>query len=252
MRPFLVSKIVLAKFANLTYNPSQFTRLTPHEARRRQVEIHVEGDELMTAALTELKPTRPVLRYHGGKWNLARWIISLLPPHRVYVEPFGGAASVLLQKGRAYQEIYNDLDGAVCNLFQVLRDSSIAADLARRLMLTPFARAEFDAAYVPSEDDVEQARRTIVRSYMGFGTKSSTASSGNGFRSGARVLQASVGDEWASFPEQIARYAARLRGVVIENRDALELIGQHDTAQTLFYVDPPYPSETRRVPKSSG
>jgi DNA adenine methylase len=51
---------------------------------------------------------RPVLRYHGGKWLLAEWIISHFPPHRIYTEVFGGGGSVLMQKSRCYAEVYND------------------------------------------------------------------------------------------------------------------------------------------------
>jgi site-specific DNA-adenine methylase len=66
-----------------------------------------------------VSPRRPVLRYHGGKWKLAEWVISLFPPHRTYVEPFGGAASVLMRKSRAYAEIYGDMDGEVVNVFEM-------------------------------------------------------------------------------------------------------------------------------------
>lgn len=96
-------------------------------------------------------PGRPVLRWHGGKWLLAPWIISHFPPHRVYVEPFGGAGSVLLRKPRSYAEIYNDLDDDVVSMFRVLR-SERAGELVANIIHTPFARSEFEAAYRETED----------------------------------------------------------------------------------------------------
>ena len=63
-----------------------------------------------------MSPKRPILRYHGGKWLLAPWIISRFPAHRVYTEVFGGAASVLMRKSPSYGEVYNDLDGEIVSI----------------------------------------------------------------------------------------------------------------------------------------
>lgn len=198
---------------------------------------------------------RPILRYHGGKWKLAPWIISHFPVHRVYVEPFGGAASVLLRKPRSYAEVYNDLDGSVVNVFRVIRERS--EDLLRAIELTPFSREEYLAAWHPHEDPVESARRTIVRAFMGFGSSSVTAARAGanpgrgglattGFRGrNGHEGGSSVSTHWRNYPIGIPTYVERLRDVVIDNRSAEEVMLAHDSERTLHYVDPPYVGSTR-------
>lgn len=188
-------------------------------------------------------PTRPVLRYHGGKWKLAPWILQHFPAHRVYVEPFGGAASVLMRKARSYAEVYNDLDGELVGLFRVLRDEGQAARLVDALTLTPFARDEFALSYEPSADPVEQARRTVVRAFMGFGSNAHVRPTG--FRANSNRSGTTPAHDWANYPDALLAIIERFRGVVVECRDWSKVIPQHDTTETLFYVDPPYTAGTR-------
>lgn len=187
---------------------------------------------------------RPVLRWHGGKWNLAPWIIEHFPPHRVYIEPFGGAASVLLRKPRSYAEVYNDLDDDVVNLFRILR-SERAAELVEQIRLTPFAREEFEASYRISEDPLERARQLVIRSFMGFGSNGHNAATKTGFRANSNNSGTTPALDWVNYPDSMGALIERLRGVVIDNKDAVEVMRQHDGPETLHYVDPPYVWETR-------
>lgn len=198
-----------------------------------------------------IKP-RPIIRYHGGKHKLAEWVISFFPDHRTYVEPFGGSASVLLRKSRCYAEIYNDLDGEVVNLFKVARDNG--QQLLQLLELTPFAREEFIQAYESSECPLEQARRTVIRAFMGFGSSAVTktrktttkfSSPNTGFRSNSNRSGTTPAQDWRNYPDKFPLIIDRLRGVVIENREAIEVMTAHDSRDTLHYVDPPYVSSSR-------
>lgn len=173
---------------------------------------------------------------------IAPWIISHFPKHRVYVEPFGGAGSVLMRKERAYAEIWNDLDQEVVNLFRVLR-SDDAERLVRDLCLTPFSRTEFDDAYQPSVDRVERARRLVVRSFMGFGSNGHNRITG--FRANSSRSGTTPAHDWASYPDALRLVVERLRGVTVESKDACAIMQQHDAETTLHYVDPPYVFETR-------
>lgn len=195
--------------------------------------------------------TRPLLRWHGGKWLLAPWIISHFPEHRVYVEPFGGAASVLIRKERSYAEVYNDLDSDVVNLFRVLRNNSQARDLMFALSHTPFARAEFDEAYLPTDDPVEQARRLIIRSFMGFGSDGHNAARPTGFRANSNRSGTTPAQDWTNYVGPLSVIVDRLEGVVIENRPAIDVMRQQDTPVTLHYVDPPYVWATRSTAHNS-
>jgi DNA adenine methylase len=194
-------------------------------------------------------PTRPALRWHGGKWLLAPWIIGFFPKHRIYVEPFGGAASVLLRKPRANGEVYNDLDDDAVNLFTVLRDREAAVELMRLLRLTPFARTEFELAWDETEDAIERARRLVIRSFMGFGSNAhSDKGRGHkttGFRANSNRSGTIPAEDWKNYPDALPALIERLQGVTIERRPAAQVMATHDSLDTLVYADPPYLHATR-------
>ena len=193
----------------------------------------------------------PAIRYHGGKFRLASWIISHFPAHRCYVEPFGGAASVLLRKEPSEAEVYNDLDDEVVNLFRVLRSREQSVALIDACALTPYSRAEFKCAYEPTTDVIEQARRLVVRATMGFGSAGATKGT-TGFRLDTKRNSATAQRIWARSPDNLAAVASRFAGVLVENRDAIQCMKDHDTESTLHFVDPPYVHDTRiNVAKNS-
>jgi DNA adenine methylase len=174
---------------------------------------------------------RPAIRYHGGKFRIASWIVSQMPAHDVYIEPFGGGANVLLQKPRTRSEVYNDLDSNIVNVFRCLRDPLKAEELRKRCALTPFARDEFEFSYEPPIDDIDLAHKTLIRAFFGFGGDAVTRTCRTGFRSAMSTQRQMPAASWANWPDAIPDFVERLRGVVIENDDAMKLLERFDGEQ---------------------
>lgn len=189
-----------------------------------------------------MKVARPALRWHGGKWRIAPKIIERFPEHGIYTEAFGGAGSILLRKPMANTEVYNDMDGEVVNLFRVLQRPAAGRELQRRLELTPFARAEFIKAKEKAAEPVERARRLLIRSFMGVGSDSASRPGSTGFRRAiySKWRSGNPARSWDAMPEIMAQVLQRFRGVIIENRPAVEVVQFFDGKNTLHYVDPPY------------
>jgi DNA adenine methylase len=183
----------------------------------------------------------PILRYYGAKWRIAQWIISHMPPHRTYIEPFAGSCAVLLNKDPAEIETINDIDGEVANFFEVLRDWP--DELSRSVNLTPWARQEFVKSREPVSDPVERARRFACACWMSMGSRISGRPTG--FRRTCAGQGSNMAALWGRVPETLLEAAIRLKQVQIENRDAVKLIREYNAPDVLIYADPPYIGDER-------
>jgi len=184
----------------------------------------------------------------GGKHRLAKKIIMLMPPHKVYVEPFGGAAHVLFTKPPSPVDVYNDLDSGLVNFFRVLRDPNSAGRLFMLANLTPYSREEYHLSretWADCADPVERAYRWFVVARMSFGGKFGTGNWGS--NTGASTQgRAQIVASWGSALARLGAAHERLMRVQVEHQDFIDLIPRYDSPETLFYCDPPYAAETRK------
>jgi DNA adenine methylase len=186
--------------------------------------------------------------WYGGKFGHLDWLLPLLPHSQHYCEPFGGSATVLINRHPSPVETYNDLDSELVNFFRVLRDDGDA--LIRAIGLTPFAREEFELAIAelsPDCSDLERARRFFVRARQVRTGLAQTASSGRWAHCllTSRAGMAGAVSRWLGSVEGLSEIIQRLLRVQIEHAPAIEIIRRYDSSETLFYCDPPYPHDSR-------
>jgi len=195
---------------------------------------------------------RSPIRLFGGKGRITRRLLSLLPPHRTYVEVFGGGASLLFAKAPSAVEVYNDIDEGLVNFLRVLRDPWKFERLFFLLRWTPYSRLEHREAGPESGEriignsgkseafspDVVRAWRTFVRLRQSV---NGDVKGGWSFsvRSSSRGMSRCVSG-WLSAVELLPAIHERLRSVQIEYLDWRRILDIYDTSETLFYLDPPY------------
>ena len=189
------------------------------------------------------------ITYPGSKWSYAEWIISLIPEHKIYLEPFFGSGAAFFNKRPSLKETINDIDNLVVNFFKVCRDDP--DELARLLYFTPFSRNEFMSIQEPknsesivlSDNEIENARRFAVRAAQGFGSKMAC-------RVGWKNTKKSTGPNcpkiWSKIPESVYHVAERLKEAQIECMDGIELIKKYNFEDCFIYADPPYPINVRK------
>jgi DNA adenine methylase len=228
------------------------------EGKRGLSPIYLDSPAVRENVIVLRRPARRrriVFGWYGGKFSHLDWLLPLLPRTHCYCEPFSGSAAVLLNREPSPVETYNDIDGDVVNFFRMLRDRS--DDLIRSIGLTPFSREEFHLAIngnMKGISDLGRARHFYIRARQARTGLAQTATLGRwaNCKNTSRAGMSGVVSRWLGGVEALQEIAERLLRVQIENRPALEVIRLYDSADTLFYCDPPYLHETRGDSKAYG
>lgn len=185
---------------------------------------------------------KAILKYPGAKWRVADWILSYIPKHKVYCEPFFGSGAVFFKKRPSYIETINDIDENIVNLFEVCRE--YPEELASKIQMTPFSRKEFENCYdLTVADKVERARRTLVRYHQSFGTSNSSKKSWKNVQTYGGPRTATM---WNYLPDTILECCKRLKDAQIECIDAIKLCERYNSPDTFIYCDPPYLQSLRK------
>ena len=188
-----------------------------------------------------------LLKYHGGKFYMGPWIRSNIPRSKIYVEPFGGAASVLINKEPSEIEVYNDLEFGVYCLFKCLNECPNKLITAinnivykEETFLEAIKRTEQNDIFQKAIDAYILCRMSRGGLRQNFCWSSRIASDG----------QPAEVSYWEAAKKKLPDFAKRLSNVKIYNKSAIDIIQEFDSENTVFYCDPPYLPTTRYSDKA--
>jgi DNA adenine methylase len=176
------------------------------------------------------------LSYYGGKQQIAARILSLIPEHRIYCEPFLGGGAVFFAKEPSQVEIINDTNGELINFYEALQRDYSA--LEKEIVISLHSRKQHHQAQVIYDnpemfDRIKRAWAVWMLANASYGCM---LDGGFGFdRIGTTSKK--LKNKRIQFSLD---YAVRLQQAQIECCDALRIIKSRDTAETFFYLDPPY------------
>ncbi|WP_434221937.1 DNA adenine methylase [Limnospira platensis CENA597] len=191
---------------------------------------------------------KPLLSYYGGKQRIGSKILQYFPPHKIYVEPFAGGATLLFLKPLPtvtnqddYKECINDTSNLLINLYRVAKKYPI--ELNNEIQATLYSQSEHNKAKIICKNpakysDIELAWAYYINITQGFSHQLNTG------WSTSKIGQSQV----ATFIAKKARLSEaleRLEKVHISCEDAIKCIERWDSPDTLFYCDPPYPGSTQ-------
>lgn len=177
------------------------------------------------------------ISYYGGKQKLASKIISVIPEHKLYCEPFLGGAAVFFAKEPSCIEVINDTNRELINFYKTVQNDFVGLEKEIRISLHSrdlHRKASVIYNHPDMFTEIKRAWAVWVLSSQSF---SAQLDSSFGFDLTKNTTTKKIINNRDRFTEE---YAIRLQNVQLEAADALYVIGSRDTSNSFFYCDPPY------------
>lgn len=177
------------------------------------------------------------ISYYGGKQTLAKKIISMLPQHNMYCEPFVGGAAIFFSKPQSPVEVINDTNKELINFYRVIQNDFVS--LEKEIRITLHSRDLHRKAKViyDNPDMFSEIKRAWAVWVLANQSFSSMLDGTWGYDLKKSTMPKKLQNKKESFTEE---YAIRMQNVSIECTDALRIIRSRDSSDTFFYCDPPY------------
>jgi len=180
----------------------------------------------------QIKKMKKPFAHPLGKDRQVQIFLENIPPHKVYVEPFAGGASLFWRKEPVSKEVLNDIDERYVFLLRFLKNASDEQlEKLKSMDYTPSEERFNKLKKLDPRDDVERAYKLIYLNMHSYG---------GGMESFAHRKDERTRCGYITHPED---YRKRLKNTIIENEDFAKIIRKYDSPDTFFYLDPPYMDE---------
>jgi len=212
---------------------AQFCELLKR-AKIEDVDAEFEINRILQEKEFPIPPTPPqMFGWVGGKKQLAKTIVALIPPHKTYVEAFCGAAAVFWKKEPSQVEVLNDLDKDLIRFYRHIGDID-------RCDIKDISR---DCDTLRNKQGKQEPCEFLSNVLCSFGDMRRTRTLNKGKEAGGGYHRCYANAP--SFHKYLDQYKERLKGVKLHNEDWLTVVRRYDAKDTFFYLDPPYHGTSR-------
>lgn len=180
---------------------------------------------------------KPPFSYYGGKQKMAKVILSHIPEHALYCEPFLGGGAIFWAKQPTKVEVLNDTNRELMNFYRVVQNDFVSLEKEVRISLHNRDLHRQARVIYSNPDMFSEVKRAWAVWVLAAQSFSAMLDGTWGYDITAGKTAKVISNKRKSFTED---FAIRLQNVTLECADALYIIRSRDSEGSFFYCDPPY------------